>query len=627
MVDIIQAVGRVIRKSTGKQRGTIVIPVFIDESEDTDEVLRQSAFDPVWQVLKALRAHDRRLADELDQLRVALGKHKNVGVRITLPDKIALDIPQLLLRDFQEAFYVRTIEQTTDKPQFTIENILAWADAHLESTGQWPNQSSGAVITSPNETWLAVNHALSRGMRGLPGGSSLAQVLAKHRGKRNLAAVPVLTNDQILLWADAHYGRTREWPKVKSGIVADAPGETWATLNASLERGLRGLAGGSSLAKLLQAHRNVVRRGHAEPLSIAQILEWADAHHAGSSTWPKEDSGIVPGSRESWANVSAALRLGTRGLPGGSSLAQLLAEHRGVRNVRALTPLTHEQVLSWADAHFKRNGKWPKKDSGPIFEASGETWSRVDNALFVGLRGLLPGSSLARLLRSKRAVRNLSELVPLTESTILAWCDEHYKRTGEYPKVGSGSVGAAPGETWANINQALRRGLRQLGGGSSLAKLLAKERGVRNHLALPKLSIEQIVDWALSHFHQTGQFPTLSSGVVTRSPSETWNLINTALSQGTRGLPGGSSLARVLSERLGVRNARRPPALTTQMIVEWADAHFRRTGQWPRKQSGPIQDAPGETWNAISLALAQGLRDLEGGSSLAKLLAEHRSGR
>ena len=56
MVDIIQAVGRVIRKAAGKQIGTIVIPVFIDESEDADHVLSQSAFEPVWQVLKALRA-------------------------------------------------------------------------------------------------------------------------------------------------------------------------------------------------------------------------------------------------------------------------------------------------------------------------------------------------------------------------------------------------------------------------------------------------------------------------------------------------------------------------------------------------------------------------------------------
>ena len=48
MVDIIQAVGRVIRKAEGKQLGTIVIPVFIDQTEDPDVALAQSAFEPVW---------------------------------------------------------------------------------------------------------------------------------------------------------------------------------------------------------------------------------------------------------------------------------------------------------------------------------------------------------------------------------------------------------------------------------------------------------------------------------------------------------------------------------------------------------------------------------------------------
>jgi predicted helicase len=61
------AVGRVIRKAAGKQLGTIVIPVFIDESEDADHV--QPSRPTVCH--KALRAHDRRLADELDQLRLS----------------------------------------------------------------------------------------------------------------------------------------------------------------------------------------------------------------------------------------------------------------------------------------------------------------------------------------------------------------------------------------------------------------------------------------------------------------------------------------------------------------------------------------------------------------------------
>ena len=175
-VDIIQAVGRVIRKAAGKQIGTIVIPVFIDEAEDADHVLSQSAFEPVWQVLKALRAHDRRLADELDQLRLSLGKRSKSGGRLSLPDNIHLDVPQLLLRDFEQAFYVRAVEQTTDKPQLTIAQILIWVDEHSATTGEWPKPTSGRV-PGTDELWTNIDRALRQGFRGLPSGSSLARLL------------------------------------------------------------------------------------------------------------------------------------------------------------------------------------------------------------------------------------------------------------------------------------------------------------------------------------------------------------------------------------------------------------------------------------------------------------------
>ena len=61
------------------------------------------------------------------------------------------------------------------------------------------------------------------------------------------------------------------------------------------------------------------------PLTIAQILSWADAHHARTGRWPTENSGPVEGApRDSWPAVCAALRQGLRGLPRGS-LPRLLA--------------------------------------------------------------------------------------------------------------------------------------------------------------------------------------------------------------------------------------------------------------------------------------------------------------
>ena len=57
----------------------------------------------------------------------------------------------------------------------------------------------------PEETWLQVEAALSKGLRRLLGGSSLAQILAEYRGVRNLGNLPPLTVEQIVAWAGAFH--------------------------------------------------------------------------------------------------------------------------------------------------------------------------------------------------------------------------------------------------------------------------------------------------------------------------------------------------------------------------------------------------------------------------------------
>ena len=58
--DIVQAVGRALRKSPDKTVGTVVLPVFIDQMSDAEQALDSSAFKPVWDVLRAMRAHGSR---------------------------------------------------------------------------------------------------------------------------------------------------------------------------------------------------------------------------------------------------------------------------------------------------------------------------------------------------------------------------------------------------------------------------------------------------------------------------------------------------------------------------------------------------------------------------------------
>lgn len=70
-VDIIQSVGRVMRKAPGKEYGYIIIPVFIPRDADPDTVLSSGAYSVVWDVVRALRSHDERLDAKINA--VSLG--------------------------------------------------------------------------------------------------------------------------------------------------------------------------------------------------------------------------------------------------------------------------------------------------------------------------------------------------------------------------------------------------------------------------------------------------------------------------------------------------------------------------------------------------------------------------
>jgi hypothetical protein len=363
-------------------------------------------------------------------------------------------------------------------PELSIAQILAWADAHHERTGKWPKkESSGRIAGSLGEKWLNVDMALRKGLRGLPSGSSLARLLNEGRGVRNQSALPRLSRKQIIAWADAHHQRTGGWPNRSSGPVQDSPGETWTAIALALVQGHRGFRGGSSLARLLAEERSVRNLANLSPLRVDQTLAWADAHFRRSGHWPKSHSGPIPGSGgETWLAVQSALNLGQRGLPGGSSLARLLAQRRGARNHKQLPHLTKKQILAWADAHYRRTRQWPKSHSGPIAGTAGETWQGVQDALHRGQRGQPGGSSLARLLAQHRRVRNHLALPKLNVDRILTWADRHYRRTGQWPAKGTGSIKGTRGETWSGVNTALARGLRGLRIRSSLARLLDTHR-------------------------------------------------------------------------------------------------------------------------------------------------------
>jgi predicted helicase len=68
-VDVVQSVGRVMRKSAGKKYGYIIIPVVVPSFVEPDKALDDNArFKVVWTVLNALRAHDDRFNATINKI-------------------------------------------------------------------------------------------------------------------------------------------------------------------------------------------------------------------------------------------------------------------------------------------------------------------------------------------------------------------------------------------------------------------------------------------------------------------------------------------------------------------------------------------------------------------------------
>ncbi|MBI3465890.1 MAG: hypothetical protein HY000_22975 [Planctomycetes bacterium] len=300
---------------------------------------------------------------------------------------------------------MRLVPKSSERPNLTVKQILAWADAHREHTGNWPTIKSGAVAAARGETWFNIDRALRDGSRGLSGGLSLFKLLALYRSVSRHVRKRPLSAAEILRWADAYRARTGGWPTARSGPIPEAPGETWGQVSSALIHGRRGLTVKMTLPQFLAEHRGKRNIQALPRYTIAEILRWADAHKARYRKWPVRTSGRITAAKgETWNAVDIALRAGKRGLPGGSSLAKLLAAKRGVPHRMQRPRLTIRQILAWADAYHDRTGKWPTVKAGPLGPYSKDTWSRIDKALRQGYRGLPGGQTLAMLMKERRRV-------------------------------------------------------------------------------------------------------------------------------------------------------------------------------------------------------------------------------
>jgi len=75
-VDVVQSVGRVMRKSEGKNYGYIILPIAVPADVSPSQALNDNRrFKVVWQVLNALRAHDERFDAHVNSIALNTGKN------------------------------------------------------------------------------------------------------------------------------------------------------------------------------------------------------------------------------------------------------------------------------------------------------------------------------------------------------------------------------------------------------------------------------------------------------------------------------------------------------------------------------------------------------------------------
>lgn len=150
-VDVVQSVGRVMRKSPGKNYGYIIIPVLIPTIKDAKEVLdNNERFRVVWTVLNALRAHDDRFNATVNK--IDLNKSKQTTVLIGKPqfgnnnqenfqqseqsDGINKEVEKQLriyFEEFQDALYARMVLKVGDKHYWELwaKDLAQIAENHI----------------------------------------------------------------------------------------------------------------------------------------------------------------------------------------------------------------------------------------------------------------------------------------------------------------------------------------------------------------------------------------------------------------------------------------------------------------------------------------------------------------
>ena len=91
-IDVVQSVGRVMRRAPGKNMGYVILPIGIPAGIPPSQALSNNEkYKTVWQILNALRAHDDRFDSMINKIDLGVDvsdRMEIIAVVENLPAKV-----------------------------------------------------------------------------------------------------------------------------------------------------------------------------------------------------------------------------------------------------------------------------------------------------------------------------------------------------------------------------------------------------------------------------------------------------------------------------------------------------------------------------------------------------------
>jgi predicted helicase len=254
IVDIVQSVGRVMRKAEHKNYGYIILPVCIPSEKVKDYnsyIESDPQFKGIWKVIKALRAHDESLVDEAVFRRkiqvIGDGGDGGDGDEGGEQGVLPLDFPVLPLDALNEAVYAAIPKKLGDREYWSewaksigqvAERLIARIEALIASSP--PLATSFTHFLKGLQDTL--NPAVSR--------QDAVEMLAQH-----ILTLPVFQ----ALFAETNFPENNAVGKALQGIVKQLDAAAVASETEGLEKFYINVRERISLAKSDKSKQDIVR--------------------------------------------------------------------------------------------------------------------------------------------------------------------------------------------------------------------------------------------------------------------------------------------------------------------------------------------------------------------------------